>query len=135
MKINKLIWIMVLLVVIGLTCAGCGGGDSNTTPPPVGPNPGDYNNGDPEEPILPGNTPAQFTLPGGQAFGDLRGVASSQQYVYVGDANNLYCFDKLGDTVRLLSRLPRRSRRLQFSRRIRRLICPWTRIIRFPVFQ
>lgn len=95
------------LLTTGLACcllaAGCGGGDGTTTPPgDPGPNPGE-GGGDPDNPVTIGDAPGAFTLPGGTPFGDLRGVAASQQFVYVADASTVYCFDKNGSFVNFLA--------------------------------
>jgi hypothetical protein len=93
---------LLLALVLGLTVAvtSCGGGDGGTTTP-TPPNPGDQNpGGDNQEPQLPGQTSGNFTLPGNQPFGDLRGVAASQNFVYVADTTRTYCFTKLGQYLR-----------------------------------
>jgi hypothetical protein len=82
-------------MMLGLLLNACGGGGATTTPPQP-PNQDDQGQGgDPSDITPPGITPAQFTVPGG--FTDLRGVAASMTYVYVGDATTLYCFDKNGN--------------------------------------
>jgi hypothetical protein len=99
MKLIKLISVIWLaLLVFGMVSCG-GGGDDKEVVDPI-PNPNDQGNGgDPDIPTIPGGTAGQFTLPGGTAFGDLRGVAASQEYVYVADSTTLYAFDKNGRLV------------------------------------
>ncbi|MEZ5339335.1 MAG: carboxypeptidase regulatory-like domain-containing protein [bacterium] len=88
------------MVLLGLTVllASCGGGGDSTTTPGDIFNPIDQAPaGDDNEPILPlfGN----FQLPGGASYADVRGIAASNEYVYVVDSANIYCFDKLGNFV------------------------------------
>ncbi len=93
-------WLGTLTVLLGLLMliASCGGGGNDNL------NPGDVFNpdnqgkaGDDNEPVLPvfGN----FQLPGGATYADVRGIASSNEYVYVIDSGTIYCFDKLGNFV------------------------------------
>ncbi|MBN1965165.1 MAG: carboxypeptidase regulatory-like domain-containing protein [Anaerolineae bacterium] len=98
MKLIKLIGVLMMAVLLlGVTACG-GGGDDNEDIVPT-PNPGDTGiGGDPDVPVIVGQTAGQFTLPGG-SFGDLRGVAASQEYVYVADTTTLYAFDKNGNFV------------------------------------
>jgi hypothetical protein len=97
MKVNKIIWMLVMLGLVAVLAAACGGGDDDDILPPD-PNPEDNRTGgDPDEFDPIGVPQGQFTIPGG--FGDLRGVAASQEYVYVGDASTLYAFDKNGNLV------------------------------------
>jgi hypothetical protein len=96
MKSRNWGWILVILAMV-LTVSCGGNGDDEVTLPP-GPESGDdRTGGDPPELDTLGIPQGQFTIPGG--FGDLRGVAASQEYVYVGDVNTLYAFDKNGNIV------------------------------------
>jgi Carboxypeptidase regulatory-like domain len=101
MKLDTMRMLALLCTACCALATGCGGGDSATTPPPPGPVPGPPG-GDPPDAVTIGDAPGSFTLPGGQAFGDLRGVAVSQRYVYVADANIVYCFNKSGGLVNAL---------------------------------
>ena len=98
---SRSFWLVVLLsmlMALVLTACGGGGGDDTTTPPI--PDPGNNGQtGDPDEQTPIGIPEGQFTLPGGAAFGDLRGVAASQEYVYIADSSTLYAFDKNGNYV------------------------------------
>ena len=99
MKLIKLFGVL-MIAVLALGITACGGGGDDDEPLIPTPNPGDQGiGGDPDVPVIPGQTAGQFTLPGGQAFGDLRGVAASQEYVYVADTTTLYAFDKNGNFV------------------------------------
>jgi len=97
MRSKSIMLTALLLIIAALWLTACGGdGGTGTTTPPT-PNPLDPGNGgDPNEPTPIGVPQGQFTLPGGAAFGDLRGVAASQEYVYVADSTTLYAFDKNG---------------------------------------
>lgn len=97
MKRLNLIWLLMVVLSLALAAVSCGGGsDSATTPnfPPDDQPAG----GDPEDPDVIPDPPAPFIAPGG-AYGDLRGIAASQQYVYVADDAVVYCFDKQGALV------------------------------------
>ena len=89
---------ILLLAVLALTClASCGGGgddDEGDTTNPVISNPG---GGDAQVEQILGVPVGQFTIPGG--FGDIRGIAASQEYVYIGSNSTLYAFDKNGNYV------------------------------------
>jgi len=89
--------LLLMLVLILASGTGCSGGDEVTLPP-GGPNEGDDRpGGDPTDANPIGVPQGQFAIQGG--FGDLRGVAASQQYVYVADNAVLYAFDKNGNFV------------------------------------
>jgi len=99
---------MVIVMALFAAAASCGGGGDEGAPPPEGPGgfsplppPGAPPGGDPEEqtPYFTGD----FTLPGGANYGDLRGVAVGRRYVYVADTGALYCFDKLGNFVNVVT--------------------------------
>jgi hypothetical protein len=95
MRINLTCWLL-LIAVLGLMTACGGSGDSTTTP--TKPDPQNIGGGGDIVDINPiGLGSTQFVIPGG--YTDLRGVASSMQYVYVADATTLYCFTKAGNLV------------------------------------
>jgi hypothetical protein len=94
---NLRTWLLLLAVVMSLAVAACGGGDGATTPID-NPDPGSGDTGGDNPDITPyGMSATAFTLPNG--YTDLRGVASSMQYVYVADANTVYAFDKFGNYI------------------------------------
>jgi hypothetical protein len=98
MNSRNIALVLIVLIVALLGLSSCGG--DGTTTPPNDPNSGNQPpNGDPDEPSPIGVPTGQFTLPNGTPYGDLRGVAASQQYVYVADSSTLYCFDKNGNFV------------------------------------
>jgi hypothetical protein len=101
MKLNTTLWIALAAAGLLAFTAGCGGGDDDTTPPSSGPTGGDGGGDGPEDVPL-GDPVGAFTPPGGGDFGDLRGVATSQEFVYVADADILYCYDKSGNFVNAL---------------------------------
>jgi hypothetical protein len=93
---NTILWILACLVLV-MALGSCGGGeDPVTTPtdPPIG-GPGD--GGDIPDPTIPGQPLNPFLPPGGVPYTDIRGIASSREFVYIGDAATLYCFDKRGN--------------------------------------
>lgn len=102
MKTWTSIILVALMVLLGLLATSCGGGGGDQTTPidpiPPGEEPG---GGDPPDVQPIGVTSQQFTIPNG--FTDLRGVASSQEYVYVADATTLYCFDKIGNLINFVA--------------------------------
>ena len=92
-------WLRILMVLVGLMIliASCGGGSDTVDNGDLF-NPDNQGKaGDDNEPIIPvfGN----FQLPGGATYADVRGIASSNEYVYVLDSATIYCFDKLGNFV------------------------------------
>jgi hypothetical protein len=93
---NKgILLIAVLLLLLGL--AACGGGGSDT-PDPTPPDPWGWpGGGDPDPGTIIGLPTGQFSIPGG--FGDIRGIAASQEYVYIASDTVLYAFDKNGNYV------------------------------------
>jgi hypothetical protein len=93
---SKLLQMVILCLVMGLVSCGGGSTPQTPTPPAQGVPPG----GDGQTNPLPGQESGNFTLPGGASFTDLRGVAASQYYIYVADAQRTYCFDKLGNYLR-----------------------------------
>jgi len=101
MNRQRFMWLLVTGVFAAVMVAACGGGGGSTTPAPPSLNPNDKTppGGDPRDVTPPGLTPGAFTIAGG--FTDLRGVAASQQYVYVASATAVYCFDKLGNLVNM----------------------------------
>ncbi|MCC7478273.1 carboxypeptidase-like regulatory domain-containing protein [bacterium] len=103
MKRLNLIWLLVLVLGLVLGSVSCGGGDGTTTPPNFPPTDGPPG-GDPQDPDIIPDPPAPFLPPGG-SFGDLRGVAASQQYVYVADDAVVYCYDKQGALVNFTTAL------------------------------
>ncbi len=96
-KQSLLTLLLSLLLFFALSACGGGGDEGNQDrngfgPPPPGP-PG----GDMEE-----RTPfslGAFTLPGGAAFGDIRGLGASTRYIYVAEATAIHAFDLLGNYV------------------------------------
>lgn len=48
-------------------------------------------------PTIPGQPLNPFLPPGGAAYVDIRGIASSREFVYIADQATLYCFDKRGN--------------------------------------
>src|SRR5438034_1035522 len=96
MKLRRTLLILLtglVLVVLG----SCGGGGGITTPANPNPNPNDIGNGgDLNEPQPPFRTANPFIPPSG-AFGDIRGIAATREYVYVADDTNVYAFDKVGN--------------------------------------
>jgi hypothetical protein len=85
---------LVLVLVLAGSCSG--GGDDSTTPPTIPPpGGGDGEGGDNDDPDVVGGV-GNF-LPASGAFGDLRGIAASREFVYVADSTTLYCFDKRGN--------------------------------------
>ena len=96
MNYRKIGLLMMTLALLSLFAGtGCGGGDGEEVivPPINEPDPGDF--GDPDEPVivpLPNNP---FVVPGG--LENVRGVAVTQNFVYVADINALYAFDKVGN--------------------------------------
>ncbi len=103
MKRLNLIWLLLLTLALVLGSVSCGGGDGTTTPPNFPPDDGPIG-GDPQDPDIIPDPPAPFLPPGG-SFGDLRGVAASQQYVYVADDSVVYCYDKQGALVNFTTAL------------------------------
>lgn len=96
---KKLLYAGMLMLALLLVASvmGCGG-DDEVTLPPGGPFEDDERpGGDPD--IFPpiGVPQGEFALPGGADYGDLRGVAASQEYVYVADSAVIYAFDKNGN--------------------------------------
>jgi hypothetical protein len=95
--------LLIVAAALALLSAGCGGGGGAPVTP-NNPNDNDQDpGGDPPVPIIPGQAQGDFTLPGGRLFGDLRGVAASQNYVYVCDTTTIYAFNKFGGYLRELN--------------------------------
>jgi hypothetical protein len=97
MKLQRtLLWVLACLALVAML-AGCGGGSGTPDPdttPPIGDN---GEGGDPGEPNIPGQPLNPFAPPNGTAYVDIRGIASSREFVYIGDQATLYCFDKRGN--------------------------------------
>ena len=89
---NTILWILTCLVLV--LVVGCGGGGTTTpvTEPPIDTGQG----GDIPDPTIPGQPLNPFLPPGG-AYADIRGIASSREFVYVADQTVIYCFDKRGN--------------------------------------
>lgn len=95
---NRRLWFLLLAMLLSLVVAACGGGGGDTTTPVENPDPGGGGPGGDDPDITPpGMSASAFTIPNG--YTDLRGVASSMQYVYVADANTVYAFDKFGNFI------------------------------------
>jgi len=96
MKLRKnILWILTCLVLVA-ALVGCGGGGQTT--PPITEPPLDVGGqgGDIPDPTIPGQ-PLNPFLPGNGTYTDIRGIASSREFVYVADQATLYCFDKRGN--------------------------------------
>ncbi|MBN2083474.1 carboxypeptidase regulatory-like domain-containing protein [bacterium] len=91
-------WLLLFVMLATMVLfASCGGGDDDVTTFD-GLDEGDDRDGGDESDANPIGVPiGAFTVAGG--FGDLRGVAVSQEYVYVADSTTLYAFDKNGNFV------------------------------------
>ena len=90
---RTILWMLTCLVLV--IAAGCGGGSDTVSPigePPLDTGQG----GDIPDPTIPGQPLNPFLPPGG-AYVDIRGIASSREFVYIADQTVLYCFDKRGN--------------------------------------
>ncbi len=97
MKLRRAFLLLLASLLLMVVFSGCSGGSStpppDTTPPLQDPGSG----GDIPEPTIPGRPLNPFAPPGGALYTDIRGIASTREFVYIADQTLLYCFDKVGN--------------------------------------